>query len=105
MAAPPPSSEPETAAITFGIAAMDEVLEDADVEFPAETDQLLAAIGDRSVPYDPAGNTVQLRTVIEETDRRRFESRRELLNALHPAFEERRRGGGLGDWFRSLFPS
>jgi len=104
MAAPPPQSDRDTAAITFGIAAMDEVLEDHDVGFPVTTAELKGTVGDRAVPYDPRGNTVELRVVLEQTSQDHFETRRELLNALHPIFEEKRRGGGFGEWLQSLLP-
>ena len=103
MAAPPPQNDADLAAITFGIAAMDEILEAEAVSFPADAGALQAALGDRKVPYGPKGNTVDLGTVLGKTDQDRFESRRELLNALHPVFEEMRRGGGLGAWLQSLF--
>ena len=104
MAAPPPQNDADLAAITFGIAAMDEVLDEASISFPADASELQTAIGDREVPYDPKGNTVTFETVLEKTGQRRFESRRELLNALHPVFEELRRGGGIGAWLQSLLP-
>lgn len=103
MAAPPPQSDTDTAAITFGIAAMDEVLEKSEIDFPVATPDLIGTVGDRAIPYDPRGNTVELRVAIEETGQDQFESRRDLLNALHPVFEEKRRGGGIGEWLQSLF--
>ena len=103
MAVPPPKNDSDLAAITFGIAAMDEVLDETGVSFPADAAELQTVLGDQEVPYDPKGNTVDFGTVLDKTDQNRFESRRELLNALHPVFEEMRQGGGLGAWLQSLF--
>lgn len=82
------TSEPET--VTFGIAALDGRLEEADVEFPATVDDLQQSLGNVMIPYDPAGNEMPLTSALERTNRREFESRQELLNALHPVFEQRR---------------
>lgn len=104
MAAPPPKGSEEQTAITFGIAAMDEHLKDADLDFPADKPQILQQIGDRAIAYDPQGNCMSLESAIHETGRQRFESRQDLLNALHPVFEDRRTQGGLGSWVQSLIP-
>lgn len=105
MAAPPPQgddAEPET--IAFGIAAVDEALEETELSYPADAREVLAATGDRDIPYDSRGRTISLSTALEETDRRTFDSRRELLNALHPVFEAKRDRGGLSGWLKALLP-
>lgn len=105
MAAPPPqgdTSEPET--IAFGIAAVDAALDDSDLEFPADAAELLEAVGDQDIPYDTRGRTIPLSKALDEADRTHFETRRELLNALHPVFERKRGRGGIGEWLRSFVP-
>lgn len=104
MAAPPPQDDQETSAITFGIAAMDEYLETADLDFPASNQEILGAMGNRNVPYDPKGNTITLETALETTGQRKFGSRRELLNTLHPVFEAKRKESGFGSWLKTIFP-
>lgn len=106
MAAVPPSnddgSEPD--ALAFGIAALDDLIRDGDVEFPVGAEDLVEGLGDPEIPYDPSGNAIPLSEAIERTDERHFESRRDLLNALHPIFEDAREGGGVRGWLRRLFP-
>jgi hypothetical protein len=104
MAAPPPQNDQETSAITFGIAAMDQHLDDADLDYPATPDDILRALGDRAIPFDPRGNRMSLQTALEMTDKQSFASRRELLNALHPVFEEKRKRGSFGGWLKSILP-
>jgi hypothetical protein len=105
MAARPPQktdSEPET--IAFGIAAVDEALENADITFPADGEEIVEATGDPQIPFDSRGRTMDLSEAIAECGQREFATRRELLNALHPVFEEKRGSGRIGQWLRSLFP-
>ncbi|MFW6003351.1 MAG: hypothetical protein ACOCPT_02910 [Halanaeroarchaeum sp.] len=106
MAAVPPSNDdgdgPE--AVAFGIPALDDLIRDADVDFPARAETLIEALGDPEIPYDPAGRSIHLSEAIERADRHRFESRRDLLNALHPVFEDARERGGLRVWLRRLLP-
>lgn len=96
------SSEPD--AIEFGIAALENEIDSADLTFPADAEEILAAVGDPDVPYDPWGNSLPLSRALRVTDRTSFESRRDLLNALHPVFEAERESGGLRGWLRSLLP-
>ena len=78
--------EPDT--LAFGIAALDGHIEDA--SFPATAAELTDRLDDPSVPYDAAGNELRLSAALAETDRERFETEQELLNALHPVFERHR---------------
>lgn len=95
--------EPET--IAFGIAAVDGRLGDADLAFPAEAADVIEAIGGAEVPYDAKGRSMALAEAIEECDRQSFATRQELLNALHPVFEQRRgEPAGVVDRMRSLLP-
>jgi hypothetical protein len=81
-------SEPDV--VEFGIAALDARLDRADVSFPVDRERLRRRLGDESVPYDAAGNEVALDTVLADVDRERFDDEQELLNALHPVFEDLR---------------
>lgn len=91
-------------AVDFGIAALDALLDDADVSYPATGDEVVAALDDPQVAYDPNGNTVALSTVVEATNRTEFDSELDLLDALHPEFEAHRRSrDGLIEKLRALF--
>ncbi|MFB6266520.1 MAG: hypothetical protein ABEI31_02575 [Halodesulfurarchaeum sp.] len=104
MAVPPPQGDQdEPDAVAFGIAAVDAALPE-DLEFPADAGDIQQAVGDPEIPYDSSGRSIPLSVAIRETDRNTFESRRDLLNALHPVFEEKREAGGVGAWLRSLVP-
>lgn len=108
MGVRPPSNdaddEPEI--IEFGIAALDARVEDRNVSFPIDAGDLEAAHGDISVAVDPGGTQVTLADALAECDRESFESKQELLNALHPVFEAKRErlSGGVLGWLRSLLP-
>jgi len=108
MAARPPrddgDSEPEV--VEFGIAALDARLDGTDVSFPAERETLRRRLGETTVPYDAAGNEVDLATVLSRVDRDRFEDEQELLNELHPVFEALRaeRSGSVVGQVRALLP-
>jgi len=96
--------EPET--ITFGIASLDARLEDAELEYPVEADEVVGTLGDPDIPYDAAGSTVRLSEVMEKVHFQRFESEQELLNALHPVFESYREkaSGSIIGQLRALLP-
>jgi hypothetical protein len=107
MAARPPTGDDDRDAepVVFGIATVDEHLRDADVSFPATGEDVVAALGDPEVKCGPTAHEVALSTVVERTGRKRFENRREFLDAVHDEFErERHRSGGLVSWLRSLVP-
>lgn len=80
------TDEPDT--LAFGIAALDAHL--GDVAFPATADEVTSRLGDPAVPYNATGNEMRLSEALAATDRDRFETEQELLNALHPVFERRR---------------
>ncbi len=96
MARAPPADDSEPDIIEFGIPVLDDRLEEAEVEFPAERAELRAEVGDLAVPYDAGGSTLQLATALDRLDADRFETRNELLDALHPVFEEHRRRSATG---------
>lgn len=106
MAVRPPDDEDDRPdAVDFGIAAMDVHLDRADLSYPATAEEVVQALGDPEVDYDPDGNAVALSTVLEGVDRDRFDSRQQLLVSLHPEFERHRRSsGGVVSWLRSLYP-
>jgi mannose/cellobiose epimerase-like protein (N-acyl-D-glucosamine 2-epimerase family) len=107
MAARPPqqdSSAPD--AIEFGIAALDGHLDDSEVAYPATSDEIVRTLGDPEIPYDAAGNAVALSEAMSSLPKRQFESRSELLELLHPVFEEYRvsAGGSILGRLRAILP-
>ena len=108
MGVRPPRTDDQDASssVEFGIAAVDAHLDDADLAFPATDEEVVAALGDPGIPYDPGGRTVDLSTALDRVSRQRFDSRTDLLNALHPVFEEYRTesASGVVEWMRSLLP-
>lgn len=108
MAVRPPQDDisegPDT--IAFGIAALDSYLDESDVTFPTDEEGLRDSLGSVDIPYNAAGNTITLDSALEQVPKQHFESKRELLNALHPVFEERRVSGGSGilNRIRSFIP-
>jgi hypothetical protein len=87
---PPQQDDDEPDAIEFGIAALDARLSEVNVEYPADSDEIAAALGHTKIPYNAAGNTVAIDEAIDRSGVDYFESEQELLNALHPVFEEMR---------------
>jgi len=108
MAARPPANDEEDDAgvVEFGIPAVEGALEDADLTYPIEPETVVDATGDPDVPVDTSGRTLALSTALERTARSRYDSRNELLNALHQVFEDARRSrsGGVVGLVRSLIP-
>jgi len=92
MAARPPqneTSEPEV--IAFGIAALAARLETADISYPATSREICAAVSDTEIPVDSTGNTVALATALDRLPQDEFAKQSELLDMLHPVFEEQRK--------------
>jgi hypothetical protein len=102
---PPQGGGDEPDAIEFGIAALDARLDAADVEFPATAEELTRAV-DGDIPYDAAGRTVPLEEALERVPQQQFESESELLDLLHPVFEEYRvsASNGIIAQLRELLP-
>ncbi|MEF8838733.1 MAG: hypothetical protein V5A18_04425 [Haloarculaceae archaeon] len=92
MGVRPPSDDvdEEPSVVEFGIAALDAELPESGLSFPVDSDELGEAYGDIAVPVDAGGTEMRLATALERCDRETFESRRHLLNELHPVFEARR---------------
>jgi hypothetical protein len=103
---PQQDGDDEVETIAFGIAALDEHLERADITFPTTDRQLVARLDDPSVPYDAKGNEVSLSSALEETHATEFDNRQELMNALHPVFEAKREraNNSIVGQLRSLLP-
>ncbi|MFB6281520.1 MAG: hypothetical protein ABEH40_05835 [Haloferacaceae archaeon] len=107
MAVRPPedgTSEPET--IEFGIAALAARLDRADVGFPTTAEELVRATGNPEIPYDAGGNTVALAEALDALPEDRFESESELLDRLHPVFENyrERAASSIVAQIRALLP-
>jgi hypothetical protein len=102
---PPQDDTSDTESLEFGIAALDAKFHD-EVSFPATQDELVEALGNPQVPYDASGNSMSLSDALASVPKSRFESKTEVLNVLHPVFEERRRqtSNGLFAQLRSLLP-
>lgn len=92
MGVQPPTNdiEEEPDVIEFGIAALDAQLTELDISFPADADRLEREYGSVTVPIDAAGTEITLADALAGTDQSAFESEQDLLNALHPVFEQRR---------------
>ncbi|MDF9744099.1 hypothetical protein [Natrinema salsiterrestre] len=108
MGVRPPSSgdDEEPDSIEFGIAAVDAHLKRSDLSFPATKGDVRAEIGHERIPYDVHGNEVPLGEMLAEVPTEQFDSRQELLNALHQPFEEYRRNNsnGVVAQVRALLP-
>lgn len=95
MAVRPPGNDGETPeTIEFGIAALDARLEESDVEFPATQAEIVRELSAEEIPYNASGHTLDLTDALDRAGSDQFETKGELMNALHPIFEERRRHGG-----------
>ena len=103
---PPQGGTDEPEAIAFGIAALDARLDEANLTFPATSREVVEALGEPSIPYDAAGNTLALSAALEQVPRDRFEREGELLDALHPVFETHRQraGNSIVARLRGLLP-
>jgi hypothetical protein len=105
---PPDGEEDDETMVAFGIAALDARMDDAEVSFPATGEEIVAALGDPDVEYDPQGHAVALSEAVARADAtdREFERRRHFMNALHPVFEDLRTSSAPGfvQWLRSLIP-
>ena len=107
MAARPPqqdTSSPDS--VEFGIAALVGHLDRAEVEYPATSDEVVGALGDPEIPYDASGSTVALSEAMESLSKQRFGSESELLDVLHPVFEEYRvsTSGSILGRLRAILP-
>jgi hypothetical protein len=77
------------------------MIEEADLEFPAKPDEVVRSLDDPDVPIDAEGRSIALSAALEETGEVRFDSKRELLNAVHPVLESHRELVSTG-WLASI---
>jgi hypothetical protein len=103
---PPQDDGSEPDAIEFGIAALAPRLDEAEIDYPATAEEIVRAVGDSEVPYDAAGSTVRLSEALDAVPKRRFDSQSEVLDLLHPVFEDYRanRSHGVLAQLRQLLP-
>lgn len=101
MAGLPPGDRSDPELVEFGIPVLDDRLAESDLTFPADREAVEAALGEAEVPYDAHGNAVTVAEALAEVDRETFETEHELLDALHPVLESRRRGTRVG-WLATL---
>lgn len=87
---PPQGDDDEPEVVAFGIAALGARIDEAELTFPATTDEILSALDEPSVPYNAAGNSLALSEALDQVPRHEFERKTELLDALHPVFERHR---------------
>ncbi len=106
MARAPPSDDTEPDIIEFGIPVLDDRLEEAELSFPADRQEVQVAVGGMEVPFDASGHTLRLENALDELDAEQFETRNELLDALHPVFEGYRQRSATGFFatLRSYLP-
>lgn len=108
MGVRPPSNdvEDEPDVVEFGIAALDARLETEALDYPVSATDLERRFGDATIPYDASGHETSISDAIAETDRETFESKADLLNALHPVFERKRQAAptGILAQLRSMVP-
>jgi len=88
---PPDSGNSESPdVVEFGIAAVDDRLDLDGLSYPVDVADLREQYGSVEVPYTASGRTTDMTTVLKRVETREFDSKRELLNELHPVFEEMR---------------
>jgi len=86
--------------------ALDARIDEREVSFPASASDLESAYGDMRVAVDPSGHEIRLSAALSACEAESFDSKQELLNALHPVFEEKREklSGGILGRLRALVP-
>lgn len=108
MGVRPPSNDidDEPTMIEFGIAALEAHVDESAVSFPTTSEALVEAYPELSISVDASGHEIDLDDALERCERTEFQSKQQLLNALHPIFEEERerRGGTIVGRLRSLVP-
>ncbi|MFC4551256.1 MULTISPECIES: hypothetical protein [Halorussus] len=108
MGVRPPSSNTDDGpeVIEFGIAEVAAELDGAEVSFPATGEEVVRSLSDPRIDYNAKGHAVSLSEAVGDTDRTRFESQQDFLNALHPVFERYRtsRTPGVIERVRAALP-
>jgi hypothetical protein len=103
---PPQQGGDEPESLEFGIAALDARLSEVDLEFPATADDVVQALDNAEIPYDASGNSVAMDEALSNLRRSKFDSESQLLDLLHPVFEEYRQStsGSILGQLRALLP-
>ena len=103
---PPADGGDEPDIIEFGIAALDAELSRTELQYPTDERTVREKLGHVEVPFDAAGHTISVGEALDESKISRFENEQELLNALHPVFEQRREAtrNSLLSQLRALVP-
>lgn len=103
---PPQQGGDEPDSLEFGIAALNARLDESEIQFPATEDEVVRALDNTKVPYDASGNGVAIAEALSSVPSSEFDTETELLNQLHPVFEEYRSSasGGFLKQLRSLLP-
>lgn len=106
MARAPPADDAEPEIIEFGIPVLADRLEEAELTFPIDRAELRTTMGGLEVPYDAGGSTIRLGEALDRVDVDRFDTKNELLDALHPVFEAQRQRtpSGIVGAIRSFLP-
>jgi hypothetical protein len=106
VARAPPADDSDPDIIEFGIPVLDDRIEEAELTFPATRQEIDSAVGGREIPFDASGHTLQVTAALSELDMNQFETRNELLEALHPVFEgyRQRTPTGFFATLRSYLP-
>lgn len=102
----PQSDSPDYETTEFGIAALDAHLDDADITYPIEAKELVSALDNPEIAIDVQGHATTLSEIVEQSERRRFESEQDVLNGLHPVFEAKRESStrSVIESLRSILP-
>jgi hypothetical protein len=103
---PPQQDGDEPESLEFGIAALDARLSEVDLSFPAAADDVVRALDNAEIPYDASGNSVAIEEALSNVPHSEFESESQLLDVLHPVFEEYRQStsGSILGQLRALLP-
>lgn len=103
---PPQSDSGGLDPVEFGIPVVADRLDGMEVSYPVTDRELVKGLGDPEIPIDAQGHSIALSTAMEEVSKTEFDSERELLDALHPVFEERRASTatGLLGSFKAMLP-
>lgn len=97
MGVRPPQADTGTSEVVeFGIPVLTDRLDDANIQFPATTEEILEGLDAPSIPIDASGHSIHLSEAMQSIDQEEFESKQDLLNQLHPIFEEYRESVSRG---------
>lgn len=75
---------------TYGTAAVRELIDDADEEYPISVDRLVREHALANVDIDPKGNSIMLGELLGSADVTEFTSEDDLDRKLGPVFERLR---------------